>query len=176
MFPLTMTITQNIGMLTVKKRTVVITTADGTHEYDGAKFSEYGYTVSDETPIAEGERLEIALAASLTDVDKAENLMVFKAFAADGREVTDNYTFVVNAGTIEVTPRIINVRAANGTHVYDGNKYVNKNYTVTGQTTVLGHKLVVSSCSDITNVGTEINVLGFDVVAADGTTDVGKKL
>ena len=167
-------ITQNIGMLTVKKRTVVITTADGTHEYDGAKFSEYEYKVSDETPIADGERLEIALAASLTDVDKAENLMVFKAFAADGHEVTDNYTFVVNAGTIEVTPRIINVRAANGTHVYDGNKYVNKNYTVTGQTTVLGHKLVVSSCSDITNVGTEINVLGFDVVAADGTTDVGK--
>ncbi|MDE6401194.1 MAG: hypothetical protein K2L54_01120, partial [Clostridiales bacterium] len=150
-------ITKNIGKLIVEKRVVVIDTADGTHEYDGNTFSEYGYTVSDDTPIAEGERIEVALAASLTDVDSTENLMVFKAYNADGKEVTDNYSFVVNAGTIEVTPRNINVRAANGTHVYDGNKYVNKNYQVIGQTTVLGHKLVVSSCSEITNVGTEIN-------------------
>ena len=168
-------ITENIGTLKVKKRTVVINTADGEHEYDGNEYSNYEYTVSDDTPVADGERLEIALAASLTDVDSAENLMVFKAFNADGKDVTEFYSFVVNPGTIEVTPRIINVRAANGSHEYDGNKYSNKNFEITGQKPVLGHQLVVSSYSEITDVGTEINVLGFDIFAADGVTEVDKK-
>ncbi|MCH5164814.1 MAG: transglutaminase domain-containing protein [Clostridiales bacterium] len=165
-------IAQITGMLTVKKRTVVINTDDEKREYDGAPFYGSKYTVSEETPIVDGERLEIALAASQTNVGTTENLMVFKAFASDGRDVSDNYTFIVNPGTIEVTPRIISVVTSPDRKTYDGDPLVNEGFAIEGKQLVAGHTLRVVSNTRITDAGSTHNVLGFVVLAADGETDL----
>lgn len=162
-------IKQVAGKLTVEKRTVVIDTEGGTHEYDGTPFTVSEYKVSDKTPLVDGDRLELQSNTSLIDAGTAENLMVFKVYNSSGEDVSDNYSLVVNAGTLEVARREITVKTEGDTREYNGSALFNTEYEIIGAQLAAGHSLRIENYPEITDAGSVSNSIDFVVLADDGT-------
>ena len=110
------------GMLTVEKRPLMITTGSGEFVYDGKNHSVEEFSVSSDTPLAEGQSLSL-LWGGVADAGEHKNIPTVLVRASDNSEVTHNYSVFFEAGTLKITPLQITVATADATVVYSGSPY-----------------------------------------------------
>ena len=163
------------GKLTIEKRTVTLTSATDSKEYDGTPLTNDEVTVGGDG-FAAGEGASYAVTGSQTLVGSSQNYFTYKLNAGTDER---NYTITTNPGTLTVTNRDakyeITVVANSGTEKYDGMEktvsgFETTTFTIAGQTyTVEG----LTAEAKGTNAGTyPSNVTGIPVVKDAEGNDV----
>lgn len=170
--------------LTVLPREIVIRADSAQKMYDGTPLTAPSFRAEGE--LVAGHRLRVVADASLTLAGSAANLPDLAVFDGAGREVTANYSFRSDGGTLTVTPRPVTVRTASRTWIYQhGVGFMASapgDYGIAGTSPyglAEGDTLSPTPASvrantlyDITDSETEVryvdNALEFTVTAADG--------
>lgn len=120
-------ITYREGVLTVTPRPIVVGTDSSSWVYDGAYHSDNqlylkeGSLVKDHVLLA-----EIGTESTIRDVGIVDNTVeatIVGGLESVPRNYTQNYRIVYEFGYLEIQPRPIVVRTADGVHVYDAQPY-----------------------------------------------------
>ena len=169
----------SFGTLKVTPRFVTVKADDDEKTYDGTPLENAGCKPSDptaESGLVDGHELIAKAEGTITNAGTAENVVNEPAqiFAANGDDVTRNYKITYDKGTLTVTPRDIIVTTDDGTFVYDGDEHYQPSCSADALVAALGHQLIATNCTLITNVGEsgKLNVLEVKVVDADGNDAV----
>ena len=123
------TVTTVNGTLTVGKRSVTLTSADGEKVYDGTELTNDAVTVGGDGFVS-GEGAAYTVTGSQTGVGSSANAFTYTL--NDGT-LADNYEISTTAGTLTVTSNttaIVITSATNG-WTYDGALHKDETYTVT---------------------------------------------
>ena len=92
--------TSATGTLSITKRSVTLTSADGEKVYDGSPLTNDEVSVS-EDGFVDGEGCTFDVTGSVTDVGTAENTFTY---VLNENTLADNYEITMVFGTLEVTP------------------------------------------------------------------------
>ncbi|MDE6505591.1 MAG: hypothetical protein K2L42_06970 [Clostridia bacterium] len=152
--------------LTVTPKPITVKTAGKSREFNAMPLYDAGYT---QQGLIEGHSLvrDSAPLISITDTDRALNVQKFAIFDGQSKEVTQNYAINYEYGTLEITPKTINVTTADAQKTYDGIALKNNNYQ--DDLNLKGYSLSLASFAQRKNAGEEDNVLTFSVSAPDGS-------
>lgn len=162
-------ITEQIGKLIVEKRPLVITT--GTTAplyYDTQEHANRTFTLSGETPLVAGHRLEIVTAAAPVNAGVYENVLTFRVVDKNGKDHSKNYSLLVNYGSIQIDPRPVSVSTGSDSWIYDATAQTLPVATLSGL--LAGHTHIVQNATSITDVGSVSNRLTVRIL--DGNSDV----
>lgn len=156
------------GDLTVTKRAITVTTADGQKPYDGTPLTARRCSVT-EGSLAPTDRIStdnLSFTNSQTEVGSCENTLDTELFAIyrENYNATQNYDVTFVYGTLTVTERDaainITVRPADLWKVYDGTPLTSTgNYTIAGGMLIDGDSLVVTTSGSQTEVGVGVSVI-----------------
>jgi transglutaminase-like putative cysteine protease/uncharacterized protein YnzC (UPF0291/DUF896 family) len=117
-------ITQNIGMLTVEKRMVIVRTGSDTQTYDG-NYRSYGiFWIDSTTPLAEGHYANATSETTVIDAGTYSNIIDIAIYNASGENKTYNHSIFYEEGTITIKKRVVTVKTNTQTHTYNGETYV----------------------------------------------------
>ncbi len=106
--------------LTVTKRPVTVTSANGTKTYDGSALVAYSATASEtgeNKGMVSGESFDFDYTGTQTDADSSPNWFVAKDSST---AKVSNYDITYAWGTLEVTPATLTVVTSGGEKAYDG--------------------------------------------------------
>ena len=130
------------GKLTIEKRTVTLTSATDSKQYDGTPLTNDEVTVGGDG-FAEGDGASYTVTGSQTIVGSSQNYFTYELNAETNAE---NYTITIQLGTLTVTNRDakyeITVVANSGTEKYDGTEktvsgLVKDTFVIDGQTYIV---------------------------------------
>ncbi len=163
------------GEIAIAKRTVTLTSATDSKEYDGKPLQNNKITVTGDG-FADGEGAAYTVTGIQTLPGSSENRFTF---ALNANTERDNYTITVNYGTLTVTDRIakyeITLHVNSGEYLYDGKEktvsgFKNTEFEVGGEHfTVTGITASVSK----TNAGTyPVEITGTPVILDENNNDV----
>ena len=147
---------------------VTITANSGSYKYDGAQKDLSGYSVT----ISNAEYTEADFTFNGSSDLKATNAGTYytNMKVSDFENMNANFenvVFVVNNGTLEITPREITLTSASDSKVYDGNPLTNANVTISGEGFVEGEGVNVTVTGRQTAEGESENT--FTYAMANGT-------
>ena len=181
-------ITYANGTLEVTKKAVTITADSDTKVYDGTALTKESYT---NTALASGDTIDsVTVTGSQTIVGTSNNVpSAAKVVNVAGEDVTASYNITYANGTLEVTPKALNVTAGSDSKIYDGtaltkNSYANtelaegdsiESVTVTGSQTVAGTSNNVPSAAKIVNAAGADVTTSYAITYANGTLEVTQK-
>ena len=168
-------VTTETGTLTIRKRTVILSTPTLTREYDGTPLEGGSVTVSGDG-FADGEGADFDMTAAITAVGGTSNSFTYTL--NEGTKA-DNYTITKDEGRLFVTNRSaafeITVEAGSGSALYDGQPHtagglLNDTFTVGGQ---LYHVEGLTAEAEETDAGTyPVEITGTAVVKDEAGRDV----
>ncbi len=156
-----------IGTLTVIPRPLAFFTHGAERVYDGTPLSVRAYEVTEGSPAA-GQHLDVELSASITEAGTVSNTPEYAVFDAEGRDVSRNYAFSVEEGSLTVIPRPLTVATESGQKVYDGTSLSAHEYTVTAGSVAEGQRLEVDFLVTLLDAMTVENDVLVTVFGADG--------
>ena len=169
----------SFGTLKVTPRFVTVKADDDQKTYNGEPLVNDGCKPSaptDDSGLVDGHELIAKAEGTITNAGTADNVVNEPAqiLAANGDDVTRNYDIEYAKGTLTVTPRDIIVTTDDGIFTYDGDEHYQPSCSADALVDKLGHKLVATNCTTITNVGEsgKENSLEVKVVDADGNDAV----
>lgn len=165
-------ITKEIGELEVTKKTsktITITAASGTHEYDGREFTKKEYTYTSDV-LVPGDELTAVVNGSQTNVnsntDKDNNTVTSYKVMRGTQDVTDWYTIKVAPGTLTVTPRPVTIKSDSASRPYNGEELSAKTVNVVSE-----KGFVEGSIDDVLNINTDNMPSVTDVTAVPVVND-----
>ena len=143
------------GRITVAPREITVQMKNETKYYDGTPLESGSFTVGG-AGLPKGHTLTLDSKGSVT-FGKAAHRYVdgsLRIHDAAGRDVTHNFLFSVNDGTLTVEPRPITIATESATKIYDGTPLSKDGWTVRSGSLVKGHELAVETAgTSITEVG-----------------------
>lgn len=154
-----------LGKLTITEKSVSVMTASDEKSYDGQKLTHAGYTVL--TDVIYGHTIHIETVGEIIDVGKTNNGIIWYVLDANNNDVSNNYTINLNAGTLEVKQRTIELFSESETHTYDGEEFSHPIGTVEGL--LDGHNFEVIDSAKLTDVGIMENWLTIVILDQDKT-------
>ena len=179
------------GTLTVTKREITLTSADGSKQYDGTPLTNHNVTVSGKG-FADGEGATYTVTGSQTLAGSSAN--TFSYTLNEGTN-PDNYNITTNPGTLTVTAVsdkvVVTIKEHSGTAKYDGSEktvtgydteisnplYTTDDFHFTGDATITGTdagsydmELVPENFENISN-----NFSNVEFVIEDGTLTISKR-
>ena len=164
------------GDLIVFKRPITVTTASGEHVYDGETRYLAEFTLSDDTPLAAGEKITLSgdtdAYSSFTFAGEYYNSLDYVVKKGES-VVTDNYDITEIKGTFNVLKRSVTLTTAGDTFVYDGNKKSAAEVSYADSTEyklVSGQTFVITEKTEEKSVGVYENMLEVEV--SDGESFV----
>lgn len=163
------------GQLTVNPRIITISTSSAKKEYDGTPLTanEQSDHIITDGALLEGAEIEVVNNTSITDAGIVYNTFS-RVFVKDakGRDKSNNYEFICEAGTLEITARKISIEAQSEMHEYDGKPFsCNKLKGVTSESDLLeGHEITAWDIpAQATDVGVWENYIAAVTISdADG--------
>ena len=166
------------GTLTVTALTdevvVTITEHSGEYTYDGTEKTVTGYDVEISNALYTEADFTFSGDATVKGTEAGTYNMELKAedFTNNSKNIT-NVKFVIVDGTltIKANPVKIVITANSNSKVYDGTALTDAGYTYTGELAE-DDKLVATTKGDITNVGTEVNVIDTYAILDENGNDV----
>ncbi|MBR5124963.1 MAG: hypothetical protein IKU90_07500, partial [Clostridia bacterium] len=147
-------ITIQSGTLSVEQRPLIVKTGSKSFVYSGQSMYCEEYSVDSSTSLVKGHRLQARIFASILDCGTVANAMIFDVYGDGGRNVTDNYSVFVEAGTLTMTPRPVVLTTESATFVYDGTDQTHPYATVKNG---VGDECRVVQSSSICDVGSVEN-------------------
>lgn len=165
-------VASQIGFL---PRKITVTVQSKSAVYDGTPLMFDGYELSDETPLAEGDRLVATFEAQQTEAGEKENLPKLRVVREEsGADVTGNYAIEIIPGKLTVEQRPLYVTTGSAEKLYDGQPLVCEEYSVQAPQEksglLEGHTLSLAQLCAATDAGDTQNLLRFSVF--DGERDV----
>jgi len=157
------------GTLVITKRSVTLTSASQSREYDGTALKNSTVTPGGDR-FAEGEGASYDVTGSQTYVGSSKNTFTYTLNADTN---ADNYTIAMTEGDLTIIPvsSAITITADSNTKKYDGTALTDNGYTYMKEILVSGDTLTATVEGTQTDVGTSTNtVTGYQVMR--GTTDV----
>ena len=158
-------VTWECGAIVVGPRPLNITTGSTTVVFDGEEHKCLEYTISPDTPLAEGHRIEIISAVYGMYAGYYRNSLGFDVVDDNGGWHTGYYVINQTVGGITITPRPIQVTTGSLSWTYDGETHSCEEYTIDGL--LEGHVAEVSFL--LAYVGERDNRFdSFEIYNADG--------
>jgi len=166
------TITQNVGTLSVEKRTVVIKTGDYTATYDGEDHKFYEYEIDPSTPLAKNHTSIVTSGTVVKNSGEYDNILEIKIVDAYGEDKTSNHSMFFERGTLKIEKCVLTVVTSNETWIYDSSIHSGDVKEVRN----VGYMQTwhASSFATIRNVGTVTNsvkITVFDFYGRDTTSN-----
>ena len=161
------------GTITVLGRPVTIRTASAEKVYDGTPLTAEGAQMTS-GELLDGHTLSVEATGTRTEAGEGRNTFSAKVTDADGADVTANYAFLEDLGTLKVTPVEISVSSGSAEKVYDGTPLTCDGYTVSSATKLLeGHTVTeVVMPSSQTDAGVTSNTITQLVICDEDGRDV----
>ena len=122
-------ITPISGILQVTGRPITVSTASATFEYNGHYHGIENYTISENTAVVEGHKVVVSGWKQIIDVGNIKNEIELEVLDKNGNNVTHNYEVSKELGSIEITPRELNITTPSDSKVYDGTPLFNTDVT-----------------------------------------------
>jgi len=144
------------GTIRVTPLRVVLKTGSAVWTYDGEEHGHESYELVGVLPMHEAS---VTYVPTVRNAGTAENAIRVKLLTADGTaDVTANYAFETQYGTLTVEKRRISARTGDAVWIYSGVENVCTDCEVTSETgLVAGERLVVIDAKPIVNVGETAN-------------------
>ena len=132
------------GKLRVTKRPITVTSYGATKVYDGEPLRYESYTLDGE--LLSEHFLDVSFPEGITNVGSVTNNIVVRVQnlygdGSIGGDATDFYEITVRVGTLEVTPRPIEVSASPCIKYFSGDEPPEGKYFLTKGSLVPGHEL-----------------------------------
>ena len=161
------------GTITVLGRPVTIRTASAEKVYDGTPLTAEGAQMTS-GELLDGHTLSVEATGTRTEAGEGRNTFSAKVTDADGADVTANYAFLEDLGTLKVTPIEISVSSGSAEKVYDGTPLTCDEYTVSSATKLLeGHTVTEAVMpSSQTDAGVTSNTITQLVICDEDGRDV----
>ena len=176
-------ITYIYGRLYIEKVDLYITTSSPEKVYDGKPLTGDDENFLPEfVGLIEGELYEAYDIAKITDVGTESNTTQYNIYTyRDGSDeptdTTINYVPHYSYGTLKVTSRPVKIVTLDASKEYDGEALTSDlwDYAATNEYELVeGHSLEAISNADITDVGEKLNVVVYQVIDENGSSDVNK--
>lgn len=161
------------GKLSVVKRPLLLQTSSATHTYDGTVFSAPDYTISEETPIADGHKVVVDDYAKLTEVGSVANTLTVRILDENDIDVTENYEISFPEDSVlTVEERKLALTSEDAEKFYDGTPLTHHVITVDdGYSIADGQYYVASWTGTITEQGDVANEFTVKIYIDDGDGD-----
>ena len=163
-------IEQRSGKLTVTMRAVSVRLGSAKKTYDGTPLSNPTWELSGPNGFAEGHNLYMYSNPEITDVGKIANDASVKVLDEAGNDVTQQYSLIVEPGTLEIAPRAITITTESASKLYDGMPLAEDDWRLSAGTVASNHELRVHCVEQLTEVGTLDNnadVFVYDTAGVD---------
>ena len=156
------------GTLQILKRPLEVTTPNLTFVYTSKNVENIDYDIINPENLVAGQTHSAHRDIEIINVGTYFNLLNIDIYNAEGINVAFCYDITCNAGTITITPRVIEIVTGSASKLYDGDPLYCEEYTSTSiypapEDYGIGENdhLVITSHTEIVHVGTAANVLGF---------------
>ena len=169
-------ITYRYGSLTVKERALHVRTKDSVGLlYNGQEQSYTEYELISGS-LASGHRLVAKQATSRKVPGSVQNVVEYKILNGDGKDVTKNYNFKVDYGTLTIEKgALLHLKIQDLSKIYDSKPLDPDNYSVDDLLQVVGGKLfegdtieIVSTKGSQTDAGTSTYTVQYRIMHKDG--------
>lgn len=157
------------GVISAEPIRITVSTESAVSEYDGEKLTADGWELSD-GKLKDGHTLKVTVTGGQTEAGASKNTAVATVLDEKGYDVTDSYKITFDAGTLEVTPRMIVVRSASAEKIYDGTPLTADSCSLAEGKLLAGHEIKYSVNGTLTGSGKTNNT--FVATVTDGARDV----
>lgn len=156
------------GTLTVLPRPISVRTESAQKQYDGTPLTNASWSVTEGEP-AYGQTLNGATSGSQTTAGKSANTIQLSVFDAAGNDVSVNYKFIVETGTLTVTPIVLKFETDSASKVYDGLTLVESGCRLIEGKVLEGHTLYFDTAGRQKYPGSSANTLLVYIWDDNGT-------
>jgi transglutaminase-like putative cysteine protease len=156
------------GTLEVTARPITISLTDKTKIYDDIVLtsnSVESVTISD---LIEGHNMTATASGSQLNVGTSINTLLTVTIDEEGTDVTSNYDITYQDGTLEITPRLITIKAVDAIKTYDGIALTSTLVEIIDGTLVDGQTLDSTTSGIQLNAGSSLNVITNAVISDEG--------
>lgn len=144
-------ISYDFGTIEIAPRIIVVNTATENFVYDAGVHFNHNYTLSEKTPIVEGQTLDVKMNLFVTEVGTYKNTVEgFTVTGVLGEDLTSNYEMQEFLGDITIEPRKISVLSGSKEKDYDGIALTYENWSIVDGSLADGHELDFEFISSIT--------------------------
>ena len=155
------------GQLVIEKRTVKLTSASASKEYDGTPLTKKEVEVTGDG-FVKGEGATYDVTGTITNVGKVDNKFTYEL---NENTKAGNYEITTEEGTLEVTPVeaevIVTITENSGKAKYDGTEKTVTGYTVKSISSKLYTKDDFEFSGDATVKGTDAGTYDMELKADD---------
>ena len=151
------------GSLTIRKRSVVLTSETASKEYDGTALEKPAVTVGGDG-FVEGQVKEIKATGSVTNAGSVANTITFTPNKETFKE--GNYAITKAEGTLTIAKRSVLITSQSATKTYDGSALTRPAVTITGDGFVPGELAKAEATGSITKVGSTPNTIQYTTTGA----------
>ena len=151
------------GILTVTPITLKYKTGSGSKTYDGTPLTNPKVSyISGE--VLKGHEVTITAIGTITNAGRISNEADYIVVDSQGNNVTDNYLFDIEYGSLEVKQIELKYATGGASKEYDGTPLTNNEVTHISGNVLKGHTITVAAVGTITNVGKCYNDIEYSVV------------
>ena len=154
------------GTLTVKPIVLTYKTGSGEKVYDGTPLTNSKIVSISGTPL-QGHTVSIEAIGTITNVGIVDNVVNYMVVNENNVDVTYNYEFIIDCGTLEVKPIVLKYKTGGASKEYDGTPLTNSEVTLISGKVLKGHTITIAAVGTITNVGTCMNDIEYSIVDAN---------
>lgn len=147
------------GFLTVEKRKLLVSTPSESQVYNGEYIFNINFTLLSGS-LAYGEEFVVNAFQSIKDVGKVDNDMIIDV-VKNNKLVSHNYDITLIKGSLEITPKPVEIITANFEGVYNGLEQYNENFTISGL--IDGEYALLKNHNGRTDVGESPNYLSIAI-------------
>ena len=146
------TIQTNWGSLTVNPRPLTIELGSSQKVYDGLELYNKTYNVIYGSLVA-NHSITLSNNTRVTNVGIYENTAKLIIRNSNGLNVTSNYDYNVESGSLIINPVQLSIESASAEKVYDGAPLMESDWELVDGTVPYGFKLYVNNSTKLINVG-----------------------
>lgn len=155
------------GAVDATQTKLVFSSASNEFIYDGTAHTDDTWTLVD-GQLRDGHEAVVVVSGSRTDVGTVENSFSVTIRDGNGADVTDYYEIEYQPGTLTVEAADLFIASAGAEKVYDGTPLTCEEYSVTGGSLALGHRIEAAFGASITDAGTALNEFAVQVLDENG--------
>ncbi|MDD3478321.1 MAG: hypothetical protein PHP32_05545, partial [Candidatus Izemoplasmatales bacterium] len=163
-------ISYSLGNLTITPRQLTFLTEDQTKVYDGLPLTSDGWSLIDGT-LLDIHMIQVFMYSSITNPGQVDNLLYIWILDESSQDVSSNYHFNLEIGTLTVTKREISIETDSLSKVYDGLPLTSDGWTLQNGSLLAQHHIDATMSASITAVGTTPNTVSI-VIRNESNVDV----
>lgn len=145
-------ITYIFGKLKVEKRLLTIASGSAEKVFDGKPLTNSECSLVN-GKVANGEKIHYHCVGSQTLAGQTMNFVSAYVTDAEGKDMSNQYEFSYQAGTLTVTPRKISIKSADATKRYDGTPLSSSQWEILAGNVCEGHTMQVTTYGKQTEIG-----------------------